>query len=337
MGWFWGVSNKTSKEGEDSNGDPLKNLDPALRDFLDKESPVKYTSTSTTSTTAATTIAEEEAEPTTSYTDQITKTQQKDSETGAPAESLFPDGRYAHLWRTYTPLREVEAATKSEQEKLLDMIDGYKERKAQIGRAALENCSLEHLAVSDCFRYGGWKSRMTMCRAENREFEKCYTMQARFLKALGYLSTYERAPEVDERIQMHADKLYHRMLEQEAAVEKAKAEGSPIPTFEPLLPGAARSAESSSSDPALPPAPTTATTTANLKPSVQAQIEKRLKGLGPRQRALEEQAIAAEIAAGQQLAGQIDEHRMGHDKARQKRREEGKETFSDKVTRWFRF
>lgn len=179
MGWFWGNSTRKSKESESVNGDPLKNLDPALREFLDKESPVRYTSTSTTTTRPASAATANEEKATTKYTDQLAKPEKnKTPENGVPPQSLFPDGRYAHLWRTYTPLTEVEAATKSEQEKLLDMIDGYKERKAQIGRAALENCSLEHLAVSDCFRYGGWKSRMTMCRAENREFEKCYTMQA---------------------------------------------------------------------------------------------------------------------------------------------------------------
>lgn len=134
---------------------------------------------------------------------------------------------------------------------------------------------------------------------------------------------------------MHADKLYHRMLEQEATMEKAKAEGLPIPTFESLLP--TPDSAGSSSDPALPPVPTSVTTPAELKPSVQAQIEKRLKGLSPEQRAIEEKAIAAEIAVGQQLAGQIDEHRMEHDKARERRREKGQETLADKVTRWFRF
>lgn len=170
MGWLWGQSKST--EGENTKSDPLKNLDPGLREFLDKESPVKYTSTSTK-------IAEEESS--TKYTDQlpsVPKSETKTPENGVPPQSLFPDGRYAHLWRTYTPLAEVEAATKSEQEKLLDIIDGYKERKAQIGRTALENCSEEHLAVSDCFKYGGWKDRMTMCRAENRQFERCYTMQS---------------------------------------------------------------------------------------------------------------------------------------------------------------
>lgn len=59
----------------------------------------------------------------------------------------------------------------------------------------------------------------------------------RLLKALGYLSVYDRPRDVDEQIQMHADELYHRMLGQEAAIEKAKAEGRPVPAFAPLLGG----------------------------------------------------------------------------------------------------
>ena len=144
---------------------------------------------------------------------------------------------------------------------------------------------------------------------------------------------------MDEQIQMHADKLYHRMLDQEAAVEKAEAEGGPIPDFEPVIPttnSEGQPSPSMGSDPQLPPVPTTTTTPANLKLSAQAQIEKRLKGLSPEQRAMEEKAIAAEIAVGQQVASQLDDQRREQDKARLRRREKGQETFSDRVTRWFR-
>lgn len=66
----------------------------------------------------------------------------------------------------------------------MEVIEGYKERKFQIQRTALENCALEQIAVDQCFKTGGWKSRMTMCRAENKAVERCYVMNCVSLVAL---------------------------------------------------------------------------------------------------------------------------------------------------------
>ena len=60
----------------------------------------------------------------------------------------------------------------------MDVLEGYKSRKAMIGKAALENCALEQAAMSDCYMHGSWMSKMTMCREENAAFTRCYTMQA---------------------------------------------------------------------------------------------------------------------------------------------------------------
>lgn len=184
MGWFWGSSSNGNSNGISSTDDPLRNLDPSLREFLEKESPVKYTTTDspTPHTPAPTrpkpqTYTEQILPP--SETAQSTASSSPDASTPkVPAESLFPDGRYAHLWKSYKPQYEVENANKSDQEKLLDVLEGYKFRKGEIGRAALENCANEQWAVNDCFQNGGWKSRMTMCRAENKGLERCYIMQA---------------------------------------------------------------------------------------------------------------------------------------------------------------
>ena len=172
MGWLWGSGN--DRGSGSSKSDPLKDLDPSLRDFLEKESPVKYKTAQAPPASASPT-------PPAQYFDLSTQTLSsvgKAAASEAPPQSLFPDGRYAHIWSTYKPLSDIENATKSDQEKLLDVLNGFKERKAQIGRAAVENCSEEQWAVSDCFRSGGWKARMTMCRAENRQFERCYNMQS---------------------------------------------------------------------------------------------------------------------------------------------------------------
>jgi hypothetical protein len=178
MGWFWGSSD--SSDGNKSQ-DPLRDLDPSLRDFLAKESPVKYSSSNPPA------VSKPTAAPTPSTENKPTAptpSAEEDTEPKAPAESLYKDGRYAHLWKTYQSQSEAEAEAKSDQEKINDVLEGYKYRKAEIGRAALENCALEQWQVNDCFRNGGWASRLTMCRTENRELERCYTMQAVCLRAI---------------------------------------------------------------------------------------------------------------------------------------------------------
>src|SRR6188768_2785879 len=134
MGWFGNLFGKS-----DSQGDPLSKLNPELREFLQKESPVKYTPAQDTApkpqnaapppkpATAAPSIADQAVQPSTDGP-------------AVPRESLYQDGRYAHLWKGYRPQAEVENEFKSDHEKLMDILEGYKERKAQIGRAALENC-----------------------------------------------------------------------------------------------------------------------------------------------------------------------------------------------------
>jgi hypothetical protein len=174
MGWFWGSS--SSGVGNKSQ-DPLRGLDPSLRDFLAKESPVKYSSSDPPPPPAPKPIPT----PTSSSSRNPAAPEEssgEDTEPKVPPQSLFKDGRYAHLWKGYQPQEEIEAAGKSDQEKIDDVLEGYKYRKAEIGRAALENCALEQWQVNECFRNGGWASRLTMCRTENRELERCYLMQS---------------------------------------------------------------------------------------------------------------------------------------------------------------
>lgn len=172
MGWFWGSSD--SNDGKKSQ-DPLRDLDPSLREFLAKESPVKYNPSNPTQPAAAAPIP---SKPAVKPSPAPSK-QSPDVDTPkAPPQSLYQDGRYAHLWKTYQSQSDVESESKSDQEKINDVLEGYKQRKAEIGRAALENCTLEQWQVNECFRNGGWTSRLTLCRTENRELERCYMMQA---------------------------------------------------------------------------------------------------------------------------------------------------------------
>jgi hypothetical protein len=161
--------------------------------------------------------------------------------------------------------------------------------------------------------------------------------EQKFLKALGYLSTFDRPPEIDERIQMHADTLYHRMLEQEEAIEKAKAEGKPIPSFLPLI-----TSKPESSMPAATAAPERSLDDNRVKAedlpvSVQASFKKRLEGLSEPEKRVEEMAIKAEIQAGEQVAEQLGSIYDRQAEERRKRKEEGKETMGDRISSIFGF
>lgn len=326
MGWFWGKSDPPKST---TDNDPLRDLDPSLRDFLSKESPIKYTPAPPPPTP-----------PSETTTSPLPPTQKHGPTTPAvPPESLYPDGRYAHLWANYKSLSAIEAESKSDQEKLLDILDGYKERKAQIGRAAVENCVEEQMAVNECYTKGGWSDRFTMCRGQNKAFSRCYIMQSRFLKALGYLSTYSRPESVDEAIQMHADTLYHRMLTQEAAVEEAKAAGLPEPQFAPMLSSVSRSTTGTIS--AAPPPVSAASkddlpllmpeTQKLLTPASQAALRERLKTMTPTERELEERGVMMEARAASETGKQVTDI-IGQ---RKKRREEGKATAGDTISGWF--
>ncbi|KAL8955232.1 MAG: hypothetical protein Q9183_006735 [Haloplaca sp. 2 TL-2023] len=349
MGWFSGWFGGSSTSS--SNNDPLRDLDPSLRDFLEKESPVKYQ----TSAPPPPPPPAENAPNVTSKSAQDSDNTSDPSKPSVPPESLFQDGRYAHLWSTYTPRAELEGAMKSDQEKLMDVLEGYKARKAMIGKAALENCTLEQEAVNDCYKKGTWGDTMTMCRTENQSFTRCYTMQARFLKALGYLSAYDRPPEVDEQIQMHADTLYHTMLARERAIAHAKENDLPEPKFPPLIspsmpaPNVPSSSSASGSpisasaqavlDSAQPISYSEAKSQflSSLRPEIRPKLEKEWdkKGLNDEERMLEARALAMEAEAGIETADVVGGMISAQRAKRKERREQGQAGWGDTVSGWF--
>ncbi|KAL9018757.1 MAG: hypothetical protein Q9185_003987 [Variospora sp. 1 TL-2023] len=375
MGWFSGWFGDNNSPQNANDDDPLRNLDPSLREFLDKESPAKYeASTPSPPPPQSQHRPSTQAKPTPQQPSSTSTAEEEKSDTSTPrpsvpSESLFPDGRYAHLWKTYRPRAEVENALKSDQEKLMDLLEGYQSRKARIGKAAMENCALEQEAMSDCYRHGGWKQTMTMCRKENKAFERCYTMQARFLKALGYLSAEDRPADVDEQIQMHADTLYHRMLAQEAAAASAKANNLPAPTFEPLISPISSSAPADPTTPEPKPQPqqqqqqppsTTSESTnqpnstsirqpepsslsaskqlylSKLKPRVRDGLEAEwaAQKLSEEEKVLAARAYAMEAEAGVGVANQVGEMMQETQRRREERRQEGKGTLGDVVSGW---
>ncbi|KAI1174060.1 hypothetical protein F4777DRAFT_580348 [Nemania sp. FL0916] len=311
MGWWDSLwASNTSAE------DPLRKLDPKLREFLEKESPVKYHPPPQQQQQQQSTVAPTSSIPTArgegrSESDSSTKSL-------VPKESQFQDGRYAELWKSYRPLAEIEAETKSDHEKLMDVLEGYKERKSQIGRAALENCALEQVDWRACMTDPSWTERLTLCRDQVKKFERCYMTQTRLLKALGYLSTSDRSPEVEEDIQMHADTLYHRMLKQEAEIAAAKKEGRPIPTFAPLVPRDSVGPRASVAE-------------LELTPEQQETMKAKLKDVAEEDRANEEEAIKGELRARAEVASKVQGLWKQQELDRQKRKEKGEETLWDKV------
>lgn len=190
-----------------------------------------------------------------------------------------------------------------------DVFDAYSERKAAIGRAAIENCVMEQMAEKECFMHGSWSKRMTMCRDENRAFLRCYEMQSRFMKALGYLSQPRGADE-EERIQMHADKLYSQMLEREAAAEVAKTEGTEAPKMAPLIQEESTTkalGEDSAWSRVRKQASEQNVSMAlsSYAPEKQEIIKDRIKNMNPQEKELELQLIAAETRAQVEYADQI--------------------------------
>ncbi|KAF0318112.1 autophagy-related protein 6 [Colletotrichum asianum] len=318
MGWFdgWFGSSTTTS-------DPLKSLDPKLREFLERESPVKIQQqiqeaeqAAAAAATKAAAAAVEAAAATTSQTSQQNGADATtDARPKVPKESLFQDGRYAHLWKTYRPYAEIEAESKTDHEKLMDVLDGYKERKHNIGRAALENCALQQEEWVNCMKSGSWEDRMQMCRHQVQRFEKCYTMQTRFLKALGYQSVYNRPAQVEEDIQMHADKLYQRMVEQEKAIEAAKQEGLPVPKFDLSIPAAVEAA------PAIQP-----------RPDLEKSWKEKLEQLPEEERAVEEAALRADLQAKAEVAKNVQKLWDEQEKEKQQRKAEGKATVMDRIT-----
>ncbi|KXT06396.1 hypothetical protein AC578_6007 [Pseudocercospora eumusae] len=342
MGWFGSWSG-----AGDSTNDLYNKLDPHLRDFLEKESPSNQAGGPANSgSTSAPVSQTADAAPST-YRSQLGLNSPgvglKNQETipehrpSVPTESLFQDGRYAHLWKNYRPQTEVEGAGKTDQDRLADVITEYKNRKADIGRAALENCVEYQLAERDCLTNGSLWKKMSMCREESKEFNRCYTMQARFLSALGYLSAQQSAEE-QEKIQMHSDKLYHEMLERERVQREAAKQGreeeelpsliDPEKTMKALGPDSSwarsrqRAIEMGMS-----------TNLSSYTPEKQDEIKKRIEGLPPRERELELQLIAAEARSQMDYAERIAENMETEKRHREERRARGKETIGDTLRR----
>lgn len=303
MDWLWGK--------KEPNKDPTKSLDKDLKQFLDEQTPKPYAPAQPTPV-----APKDNSLQSSSVAPGIPSPEQQ-----VPKESLFQDGRYKDLWKTYVPQHQLEAVNSNPAQQL---VDAKKERKASLHAAALENCAFEEELKRNCFNVGDTanriRARMTMCNQETKAFHRCFQLQAKFLQALGYQSDVDSAPEDDERIQMHADKLYHRMMDYEAAVDQAKAKGEPIPpltsVFNPTR-----------------PAPTVEDI--RLPRHMEDGLKKPLRDLPPHERELAARAVLSEAKLSQTRADDFYAYTTTLNEARQDRQKKLVAAFGETLGKFF--
>lgn len=345
MGWFWGTSNQE---------DPTKNLAPELQDYLKKETPSAYTTSVNPSKDIPASQSPFPSTPQTHNTQQPKSDSSTTEDVPAvPAASLYQDGRYAHLWKTYKPLSEIEATMPMQSAQRV--VEQFKQRKDSVHLAAMENCALEHEALTHCFSKGDWwsmvKARATMCSDENRKFSRCYTTQAvclpfltssvsdfqketevltavkKFLQALGYAGSFEYDEEKEERIQLHADKLYHQMIDYEKQVAEARAAGTEPPPITSLFnPTAKPVSLSDDNDNTLVPG--------GEQLPEGYQLSKPLEKLSPHERELEIQSIKAEIEQKKKYSQEAAPFVKTQQESREKRQETATKWFGETIGKW---
>ncbi|QIW97988.1 hypothetical protein AMS68_003506 [Peltaster fructicola] len=338
MNWLWSSSKSTK--------DATSELDSGLRDFLKEETARTQADTKPTKQSAAHRPANV---PSREYASQLgldSPGQDQDRNASSlepqqpivPEESQFQDGRYAHLWKTYRSEEQLAKAGMTDQDRLGDILHNIKDRKAAIGRAAIENCVVEQLEQHMCYVKGSYYDLATFCSEPSKRFNRCYEMQARFLKALGYLSM-PRSAEEEERIQMHADKLYQQMLEREKQAQEIKEQGKELSPAKPLLDGeeTVKALGEQSAYAKLRQQALQQQESANLAMFNKAEQEKiraTLKDMNEEQRALELQLLAAELRVNKDVAEQLKSQQNEELQQRRERRESGNETIGDKIKRY---
>ena len=144
---------------------------------------------------------------------------------------------------------------------------------------------------------------------------------------------------------MHADTLYHRMLDQEKAIEAAKEAGQPAPSFAPLL-SQPRSAQSPAKSPTPPPSsspipdqsapaePAAEKEGPRLTDAARAELRKRTKNQPQLVKELEERAMRAEAESDIGVAERVTDLMTARERARKERREKGQATVGDTISGW---
>lgn len=119
-------------------------------------------------------------------------------------------------------------------------------------------------------------------------------------------------------MQMYADSLWQRMLQHDAAVQRAKDEGLPIPVFDPVVPKVSAAAT-------MPQPPK----------EVLSAWEQKLEKLSPDERPAEEAALRAEYLAKTAVAKTVKEMRDAERGERKARQAQGRGTIIDNINAVF--
>ncbi|ETN38671.1 uncharacterized protein HMPREF1541_06708 [Cyphellophora europaea CBS 101466] len=307
MPWFWWA-------GQSNHEDPTKSLDPSLKEFLKEQQPRPYVPAEPPQKIDE---PQQDSQPEVALPD----TNKTYEDRPVPPESLYQDGRYAHIWKTYTPQTQIAATTSTAVDRINQ---AKKDRKREIHRASLENCAFEEEIRQECLNGQNVTSRfratMTMCNEETKQYTRCYQLQSKFLQALGYMSGLDSDAEHEERIQMHADKLYHRMMDYEAEVEDAKRNHKPIPPLTSVF------------DPKRP-APTIEQM--DVPVAVQARMDAPLHELPPHERELAARAALqeAKIKTSDTAEYQKFAHTMNDE--RKQRQSKIAKIMGEPIAKWF--
>jgi hypothetical protein len=151
----------------------------------------------------------------------------------------------------------------------------------------------------------------------------------KFLQALGYAASFDWDEEKEERIQMHADKLYHQMLDYEKRVAECRAAGQEPPPLRSLFNPQAKPQQLNSND-----------TSGSLEVPGVEQIppgfkpSKPLEQLTPHERELEIRAHNAQIEQQKMYVQEASPFMKTHEDARSKRREKAVSWFGETIGKW---
>lgn len=158
----------------------------------------------------------------------------------------------------------------------------------------------------------------------------------KFLQALGYASTFAPDSDREERIQMHADKLYHKMLDYERAAEEAHAKNEPVPEPVSLF----KSRQQTETTPATPvsaqddggdhsiPVPGGET----LPPG--AHWSKAPERLTPHEREVEVRIARQQMEMRHQYRGEVEDVLKEEEMAKRLRQEKFSKWFGPTVGKW---